>query len=263
MSILFNKAPLTINTELAKLIGLNEAIIIQQIHFWLKEEKNLIDGKYWVYNSIPQWKKQFSFFSESTIKRTFKSLKDLGLLFVGEYNKDKRDKTNWYSINYERLNEIVNDASGQNELMEEVKMNLCNGSKWTDSSGQNEPTITKDYPKITTKTTTNNISDKSPKLKKSCQLPNDFVPKETHYVLAKKLGVHLDNEFEHFRDHHLARGSTMKDWNAALNTWLRNAAKFNKQKSGYKTRSERNMELLNSKSTGLSIFDDVIDQVPF
>lgn len=108
------------------------------------------------------------------------------------------------------------------------------------------------------------ISDKSPNQKKAHQLPDDFVPNENHCMLAKKLGIHLDNEFEHFRDHHIAKGSTMKNWDAALNFWLRNAAKFAKTKQTYKTRSERNMELLKSPSEFKSPFDfddDVVEHV--
>lgn len=57
-------------------------------------------------------------------------------------------------------------------------------------------------------------------------LPPDFVPNETHEKLAAQKGVNLDAELEQFRDYHTAKGSTMKDWDAALRTWLRNAKKF-------------------------------------
>lgn len=62
-------------------------------------------------------------------------------------------------------------------------------------------------------------------------LPEAFVPAEKHRVLAAELHVDLAAEFAIFCDHHRAKGSTFKDWHAALNTWLRNAAKFNGRKS--------------------------------
>ena len=74
MSLLFEDKPLVINPKLAELIGLNEAIIIQQMNYWLKKSDNHIDGKTWIYNSAPKWKKQFPFFSESTIKRAIYKL---------------------------------------------------------------------------------------------------------------------------------------------------------------------------------------------
>lgn len=38
--------------------------------------------------------------------------------------------------------------------------------------------------------------------------------------------VNLDAEVEAFRDFHQAKGSTFKDWDAALRTWLHNSVKF-------------------------------------
>lgn len=35
MSLLFAERPLVINTQLAMKIGLNEAIVLQQLHYWL------------------------------------------------------------------------------------------------------------------------------------------------------------------------------------------------------------------------------------
>lgn len=68
--------------------------------------------------------------------------------------------------------------------------------------------------------------DKPKALARKCALPPDFVPKDSHKQLAAELGVSLDAEVEQFRDHHMAKGSTMKDWDRSLNTWLRNAKKF-------------------------------------
>ncbi|MBW9630680.1 hypothetical protein FG978_15245 [Escherichia coli] len=37
MSLLFAERPLVINTQLAMKIGLNEAIVLQQLHYWLRD----------------------------------------------------------------------------------------------------------------------------------------------------------------------------------------------------------------------------------
>lgn len=150
MSILFENELLVVNPRLAELIGLNEAIILQQMHYWLKKSKHFIDGKDWIYNSAPQWKKQFPFFSESTIKRTIKNLENKGLLFIENYNKDGRDRTKWYSINYGELDKAVSDASCQN--------GRCIMSNCTDASCQSDTTITRDYTDITTDTNTSDLS---------------------------------------------------------------------------------------------------------
>lgn len=62
--------------------------------------------------------------------------------------------------------------------------------------------------------------------KRATQYPKGLAPNDGNRDLASRLGVNLENEFEAFSDHHRAKGSTFKDWNLALNTWLRNAVKF-------------------------------------
>lgn len=67
---------------------------------------------------------------------------------------------------------------------------------------------------------------KPPKSKRACQIPEDFQPNESNQKVAAEKCVSIHDELPQFIDYHRAKGSTMKDWNAALNTWLRNAAKF-------------------------------------
>ena len=104
--LLINENPLLILPSLAKEIGLNEAIVLQQLHFWLSKEKHSIDGSYWVYNTYKEWKKQFPFWSKSTIIRTFNKLEKANLIKTANHNKMKVDQTKWYTINYEKLDEI-------------------------------------------------------------------------------------------------------------------------------------------------------------
>ena len=66
--------------------------------------------------------------------------------------------------------------------------------------------------------------------KRATQMPEGWEPNPKHSELAGKLGVSMADEVAQFRDHHSARGSTFKDWDAAFRTWLRNAAKFSKPK---------------------------------
>ncbi|ENI8642211.1 conserved phage C-terminal domain-containing protein [Listeria monocytogenes] len=132
-NLLINDYPLQVLPALAREIGLNEAIVLQQIHYWLNKKQNLIDGKYWTYGSAKKWQEEnFSFWSMNTVKRTFTSLKEQGLLITANYNKRKFDKTVWYSINYERLN-LVSQQLAQRELTIDPN--------WANRTTQNEPTI--------------------------------------------------------------------------------------------------------------------------
>ncbi|MED1470093.1 conserved phage C-terminal domain-containing protein [Bacillus salipaludis] len=102
-SLLLNESPMMVLPSLAKKIGLNEAIILQQIHSWIRKSSHMIEGKTWIFNTYQQWQLQFSFWSLSTIKRTIRSLEAQGLLLSGNWNRSKMDQTKWYTIDYERL----------------------------------------------------------------------------------------------------------------------------------------------------------------
>lgn len=67
---------------------------------------------------------------------------------------------------------------------------------------------------------------KSEKAKRARQIPIDFQPTDQHRQLAQDLGLNLDREFAKFSDHHRARGTVFKDWDAALRTWLRKSLDF-------------------------------------
>ena len=56
--------------------------------------------------------------------------------------------------------------------------------------------------------------------------PDGFQFNERAEEMAKGYGLNVHKEFAAFRDHHIAKGSTFKDWDAAFRTWLRNAVKF-------------------------------------
>lgn len=68
------------------------------------------------------------------------------------------------------------------------------------------------------------------KPKRATQRPADFRPSQGHIDLAAELGIDLRAEWQQFCDHHDAKGSTYKDWPAALRTWIRNAAKFGRSR---------------------------------
>ncbi len=101
--LLISESPLQVLPSLAVAIGLNEAIVLQQIHYWLVTKPRAHDGKPWVYNSVPEWKQQFPFWSEPTIRRILNRLRDLGILEVANLSPEPQDRTLWYTINYNNL----------------------------------------------------------------------------------------------------------------------------------------------------------------
>lgn len=102
MSLLLKVKPLVVSPELASRIGLNEAIVLQQICYWLEDTTSGVeyDGKRWVYNTIDEWTNQFPFWSSDTVKRALTSLKKRDLIFVEQLKKTQHDRTNYYAINH-------------------------------------------------------------------------------------------------------------------------------------------------------------------
>ncbi|WP_223593606.1 conserved phage C-terminal domain-containing protein [Neobacillus bataviensis] len=104
--LLMNEVPIMILPSLAVKLGLNEAAILQQIHYWVESSQHVIGGRKWIYNTYKDWQKQFPFWSERTIRRAIRTLEDRELLISGNFNQMQIDKTKWYTINYERLGEL-------------------------------------------------------------------------------------------------------------------------------------------------------------
>lgn len=126
--LLLDEQPLLILPQLATQIGLNESVVLQQIHYWNKINKasgnNFKDGHHWTFNSYEEWQKQFPFWSTKTIQRTFTNLEKMKLIVVGNYNKLKIDRTKWYRIDYEALDILEESPFGH--------IGLTNMTQWLD-----------------------------------------------------------------------------------------------------------------------------------
>lgn len=147
--LLINEPPLQVLPSLAKEIGLNEAIMLQQMHYWLLKSSNEFTGVKWFYKTLEEWQTEFPFWSAMTIRRTLGSLEKQKIIKIGNFNKKKFDKTKWYTIDYQR----VNRRCVQNE------QTMC--SNCTDGCVQFEQTYTREYTETTTENN-NNVSEEKP-----------------------------------------------------------------------------------------------------
>ncbi len=98
-----------LSPALAKEIGLNESILFLQIEFLIAISDHNHNGHKWTYQSITDFQKMFPFWCPATINRAIKSLQEQNLIYVGNFNKAKYDRTRWFAINCEnagRLNSI-------------------------------------------------------------------------------------------------------------------------------------------------------------
>lgn len=139
--LLINKdSVLLLNLDLVDKIGLNEAIFLQQLHYWIEIKQRsaqagepvngYADGRFWVYKTlnpiakakaqkmqengrrvITSWSEDFSFWSTKTVQRTINSLVESGFVLKGNYNKLKMDKTVWLTIDYDKLGSQITDKA--------------------------------------------------------------------------------------------------------------------------------------------------------
>lgn len=136
MTLITSENPLLIPPSLSVIIGLNESIFVQQVHYWLERSSNEIDGYKWVYNTISQWRIQFPFWSESTISRIIKSLKSSGLLITGRLSPDLRDNTNFYRIDYDALAVLLEKHSVSLCFVDTVNLTGCKESDCVGAGSQ-------------------------------------------------------------------------------------------------------------------------------
>ncbi|MGG3998824.1 DnaD domain-containing protein [Anoxybacillus kestanbolensis] len=142
--LLMDEEPLVVLPSLAATVGLNESIVLQQLHYWLERSNHIHEGHKWVYNTYEEWQEQFPFWSESTIRRIITKLEKQGLIIAGNFNRSKIDKTKWYRIDYDKLTELENpvyevSATVQNDTS--TAQNEQTTDEIDSPSGQNEQSI--------------------------------------------------------------------------------------------------------------------------
>lgn len=130
-NLLINEPPLQVLPSLAAAIGLNEALLLQQLHYWLRHAKVEHDGKMWIYKNLDKWKEQdFPFWSKNTIRRAVKSLSDQDLILVEKLAPNSFDRVNHYTINYDALADIDLKSTQIPTVDEQPKMGASNESNW-------------------------------------------------------------------------------------------------------------------------------------
>ena len=90
------------NTEIAKEVGVNAAVILENIAHWVLKNKanskNFYDGHYWTYNSRTAMTELFPYFSEKQVRYALDALRKSGMVLTGNYNKSSYDRTLWYTV---------------------------------------------------------------------------------------------------------------------------------------------------------------------
>ncbi len=173
------------DVNIAKKIGVNPAIILHNIYYWIdhnkKNEKNFYDNNYWTYNSIKAFEKQFPYMSSSQIRNNLKKLIDDGYIITGNYNSSSYDRTMWYAIT-DKAKALFEYESSicQNQQMDIDKItngNIQNNKPIPDNNTDNNTNNIK-------KDISNDISKES-ELSLNCVV-NDFFDADNKSAIEKK-----------------------------------------------------------------------------
>lgn len=115
MKLLIQEPPLQVLPSLASRIGLNEAIVLQQLHYLTLREKGPPE------RTLKQLREGddrfdgcFPFWDERTIQRATKRLRDLELLAVEQ--PKGRHRVNRYTIDYDAVERLLDDDSPSHSM---------------------------------------------------------------------------------------------------------------------------------------------------
>ena len=265
------------NTDVAERYGLQEAILLDWIVFWLVEnernERNFYEGRCWVFNSAKALAEKFHYLSPNTIQKTLKRLEDAGIIISGNFNKNKFDRTKWYSIADEYRYLLKEHRSDAENLKEDAKQN----PQSEDASGVSQSASgfsqsaspfsqSANVYKLTNTPTEENSKEFqtdsslslanartreaipaddfsqnnifSPPVQDPAK-PKKFQKPTIEQIKAYCLEASKNIDAEAFFDFYEAKGwvvgrAPMKDWKAAVRNWAKNESQFLRRKNNDK-----------------------------
>lgn len=154
------------DTKIAEQYGINAAIILQNIYYWIEKnranDKHFHDGYFWTYNSLKAFEELFPYMSSRQIRSALDKLEEDGIIICGNYNNSTYDRTKWYAITevgyalFENgkcicQNDQIESAEMSNRLVTEGKPipnnkpdnktnnNICASETHDDESGEENP----------------------------------------------------------------------------------------------------------------------------
>lgn len=243
-NLLMNDKPLVLSPTLACIIGLNEALLLQQTNYWMAHAEKEHGGRKWIYKTYDRWQKQdFPFWSVRTIKRIVTSLVEQEILLVEKLADNSFNRVNHYAVNYNKLDELHDKyletlVTTDSDKLAQSNVSLCHvdsdtlalshSDKLAQSHSDKLAQCLREQEENKKEINIKDITAPKKSVKNKTSYPDDFEPTEKQIVKCAEHGIDIEESIEAFCDHHTAKGSTMVCWSSAFNTWIRNQIKFNK-----------------------------------
>ena len=220
------------NTQVAKKLGIVEAVLLHNIQFWIDKnrvnEKHFYKGRYWTYNSAKAFSELFEYLSDRQISRALKQLVDDGWLIKDNFNANPFDRTNWYALTDKYYNEFMgqNGVTNSCEAIHKTKdadlPKMVNG-KTKSGNSYIDTDIKPDIKRADINTNINTDSRAQTQKELADSLFNFFGFESENSVSASKAKekqddlVNLENEFNQIWDIYPKK----QDKQAALNSYLK------------------------------------------
>lgn len=237
--------------DIAEKYGVNAAIILDNMYFWIKKNEannvNFYDGCYWTYNSVKAFCELFPYLSKSQITTALKKLEAAGVIKTGNYNKSAYDRTTWYAFT-EMGNKLLGIANNKNQksISDFNEMDYKNNENGNSKNSQPIP---------------DNNPDINPLVEEVVQLYNSICvsfPKVQKISERRKTAIkarlkeftidEIKKAFENAENSSFLKGENNRGWRADFD-WLMNENKLAKTLEGIYNKQEENNNGRNQQNT--------------
>ncbi len=111
-ALLIDEPLLCYQPALVRRLGLADAAIVQQLHYWLRVSTNIVEGEQWVYKTYDDWAAEIGI-SAKAVRGACDRLRKSGVVLAIQSPLDARDKTLWWRIDYAKLRGDEPEPSGR------------------------------------------------------------------------------------------------------------------------------------------------------
>lgn len=204
--------------HVAVVYGMEEAVFLDAIMFWYRSNRgngsptHFHEGRWWTYNSVRVFEDIFPWWNAGQIRRIIARCKEKGALLSGNFNKDQRDRTVWYSPS-DALLALYGEPAGATCNCRNRQMEEPEPAAECDENGEPLPCSTHDR---------NNIPPYSPPTGEPAPVPASGPPdkpqkKPRRSRQKKSVPTHAPERFEQFWQAYPGGGSRLKaveEWDA-------------------------------------------------
>jgi hypothetical protein len=101
-NLLLDERPVALLPSLVRAVGITDAAVLQQLHYWLQRASKSHDGHAWVYKTYGEWAQEIGVTAKAA-RGALERLRESGAVVSMQNPMDARDRTLWWRIDHDRL----------------------------------------------------------------------------------------------------------------------------------------------------------------